>query len=249
MVFTPTYSLHSIIARITGTKMIESPRGSDYLVEVDGALAAIERERPRMVILCSPNNPTGACEPLSVVQAVVDSSVGLVVVDEAYVEFAPEGSSVRAMLENHANLVMVRTLSKAWRLAGARIGYMLGAPDLVAEMARVRLPYHLSTPSQLIGTAALRREGDALMHIAAIRKERDRIVDALIERGLETYRSDANFVLFHVPEAQRVWEALLDDGVLVRNYARVSGLEGCLRVTAGLPEETDAFLAALTRAL
>jgi histidinol-phosphate aminotransferase len=201
------------------------------------------------VIVCSPNNPTGLSEPRAAVEEFVDVAPGLVVVDEAYGEFAPATASVVDLLDTHDNLVVVKTLSKAWRLAGVRAGYMLGAPSLVKELARVGLPYHLSTFTQLAACAVLERKDQALEHIEAIKAERDRILVELQAMGLRSYPSDANFVLFEVDDAPAVWEALLARGVLVRSYAGVPGLEGCLRVTAGLPEETDAFLSAMREVL
>jgi histidinol-phosphate aminotransferase len=149
------------------------------------------------------------------------------------------------MLADHPNLVVVKTFSKAWRLAGVRIGYMLAAPELIAELARVRLPYHLSTITQIVGVAAIRHSVETLEMVQSIVTERDRIGAALDAMGLSAYPSDANFVLFEVDDAKGVWSRLLEQDVLVRRYSGVPGLENCLRVTAGLPEETDAFIAAL----
>ena len=249
LVFTPTYSLHLLIPRIAGTGVIEVARADDLLIDVDGAITVIERDKPEIVIVCSPNNPTGLSEPRAAVEEFVDVAPGLVVVDEAYGEFAPETASVADLLDTHDKLVVVKTLSKAWRLAGVRAGYMLGAPSLVKELARVGLPYHLSTFTQLAACAVLERKDQALEHIEAIKAERDRILVELQAMGLRSYPSDANFVLFAVDDAPAVWEALLARGVLVRSYAGVPGLEGCLRVTAGLPEETDAFLSAMREVL
>jgi histidinol-phosphate aminotransferase len=149
------------------------------------------------------------------------------------------------LLQEEPRLVVTKTFSKAWRLAGVRIGYMMATPALVAEMGRVRLPYHLSAITQIIGRAALRHSEDTLELVSAIVKERDRIALELDAMGVVAWPSDANFVLFRVEEAERVWQGLLDRGVLIRRYDGVPQLDGCLRVTAGLPEETDAFLAAM----
>jgi histidinol-phosphate aminotransferase len=249
LVFTPTYSLHVLIPRIAGTHVIEMPRAHDFLIDVDRAATTIGQEQPEIVIVCSPNNPTGLCEPRAAIEELVNVTSGLVVVDEAYGEFASAASSVADLLDAYENLVVVKTLSKAWRLAGVRAGYMLGSPSLIRELARVRLPYHLSTFTQLVACAALERRDDALKHVEALKVERDRISVELQAMGLKSYPSDANFVLFEVDDAPEVWEALLARGVLVRNYTGVSGLEDCLRVTAGLPEETDAFLATMREVL
>ena len=249
MVFEPTYSLHSLIARITGTQVIEMPRDDDFNIEVDAAIAAIRREKPDIVITCSPNNPTGLTEPLPALSALIDEAPGLVVVDEAYIEFAEPGDSAMSLLAARPEVVVSRTLSKAWRLAGARIGYLLAAPSIVAAMARVKLPYHLSTFTQLIGRAALERVEDALRVVESIRTERDRIGVELNAMGVRSWPSRANYVLFQIDGAEKLWQALYDRGVLIRKYEGAPGLENCLRVSAGRPEETDEFLNAMREAL
>ena len=249
LVFEPTYALHSLIPRIASTRVIQQPRADGFAINLDRALDTIARDRPEIVVVCSPNNPTGMCEPLPHVSALAEATQGIVVVDEAYAEFASPEKSVKPLLERYRNLVLVKTFSKAWRLAGVRIGYMLADPSLIEELARVRLPYHLSAITQLIGVAAIRHARETLELVLAIATERDRIVDGLNERGVVTYPSDANFVLFEVDVPEVVWERLLERGVLVRRYDGVPSLERCLRVTAGTREETDAFLAALTEVL
>ena len=245
MLFEPTYSLHSLIPTIASTRMIQLPRSDDFTIDLDRAIGSIRTDRPEVVIVCSPNNPTGGAEPLPIVRALLAEAPGLVVVDEAYIEFAHPGESVRDLLDEHDNLVLVKTFSKAWRLAGVRIGYMLAQPDLIAELARVRLPYHLSAPTQVVGRAALRHASKTLELVRSIGEQRDRIILELQALGVLTYPSRANFVLFEVDDPPRVWQQLLDRGVLVRGYADHPRLGRCLRVTAGLPEETDAFLGAM----
>ncbi len=245
MLFEPTYSLHSLIPAIASTRMIELPRTHDFTIDLDRAVESIHEERPEVVIVCSPNNPTGGAEPLPTVRVLLEEAPGLVVVDEAYIEFAHPGESVRDLLDEHDNLVLVKTFSKAWRLAGVRIGYMLAQPELIAELARVRLPYHLSAPTQVVGRAALRHASKTLGLVRSIAEQRDRIILELQALGILTYPSRANFVLFEVDEPPVVWQQLLGRGVLVRRYADHPRLRRCLRVTAGLPEETDAFLSAM----
>ena len=249
MVFEPTYSLHSLIARITGTQVIQLPRDEDFEIEVDAAITAVRREKPDIVITCSPNNPTGLTEPLPVLKALIDEAPGLLVVDEAYMEFAEPGDSAMTLLAERTEVVIAKTLSKAWRLAGARIGYLLADPSIVTAMARVKLPYHLSTFTQLIGCAALERVGDALRVVESIKNERDRIGVELDVMGVRSWPSRANYVLFQVEGAERLWQALYDRGVLIRKYGGAPGLENCLRVSAGRPEETDEFLNAMREAL
>lgn len=245
MLFEPTYPVHSVIPTIASTKVVKLERADDFTIDLDEAVTVIKRERPEIVIVCSPNNPTGDCEPLGSVRALLAEAPGLVVVDEAYIEFAHADESVRPLLEEHDNLVLMKTFSKAWRLAGVRIGYMLAQPSLIAELARVRLPYHLSAPTQVVGRAALRYADQTLTLAQSIAEERDRIALELQALGVLAYPSRANFVLFEVDDAEAIWAGLLRRDVLVRSYPDHPRLRRCLRVTAGLPEETDAFLAAM----
>lgn len=245
LTFEPTYSLHSLIPHIAGTRTTQIVRDEGFTIDVDRARKTIEAERPEVVIVCSPNNPTGDSEELGVIEALLAAAPGIVVVDEAYDEFARPGTSARKLLGHHPNLVVTKTFSKAWRLAGVRIGYMLADPELIAEMARVRLPYHLSAITQVIGEAAIRHTTETLELVTAIAAERNRIVTGLSRLGVKTFPSQANFVLFEVDDPDGVWSSLLERGVLVRNYSGAPHMERCLRVTAGLPEETDAFLAAM----
>jgi histidinol-phosphate aminotransferase len=245
LLFVPTYSLHASIPRITGTRVHEGERDDEFLIDLEDAVDAIRGGRPDVVVVCSPNNPTGECEPVPTIAALAEEAPGLVVVDEAYIEFADDSDSAAPLLEQYDNLVVVRTFSKAWRLAGVRIGYMLSAPAIVSELARVRLPYHLSSIAQAMGLAALEHSAETLDAVRSIVDERKRVGLELQAMGLLAYPSRANFVLFEVPDPERVWRGLLDRGVLVRSYAGQPLLERCLRVTIGLAEENDAFLRAL----
>jgi histidinol-phosphate aminotransferase len=242
LLFDPTYSLHTSIPRITGTRVHRCARDEEYLIELEDAVRVIRSRRQDVVIVCSPNNPTGACEPVPTIRALVEEAPGLVVADEAYIEFAEESDSVAPLLEEYDNLCVVRTFSKAWRLAGVRIGYMLTAPAIVSELRRVRLPYHLSSLTQVVALAALANVQETLTAVRAIVQERDRIALELQAMGLRAYPSRANFVLFEVPDPERVWRALLEREIAVRNYSGEPGLEQCLRVTVGTPAENTAFL-------
>ncbi|MGH2825537.1 MAG: histidinol-phosphate transaminase [Actinomycetota bacterium] len=249
LTFEPSYSLHSLIPRITGTRIRNLFRDEDHIIDLGSALDEIERNEPDIVMVCSPNNPTGNCEPLSTVRALLQAAPGLVVVDEAYGEFAGPDASVRPMLDEYRNLVLVKTFSKAWRLAGVRLGYMLADPSMRDGIARVRLPYHLSTPAQVMGELALEYHEKSLSLVDSIIAERDRISVELQSMGVKTFPSRANFVLFQVDDADAVFSKLLEREVLVRNYSSNPTLRGCLRVTAGLPQETDAFLEAMEKVL
>ncbi|MGI8774306.1 MAG: histidinol-phosphate transaminase [Actinomycetota bacterium] len=252
LTFEPTYSLHSLIPRIAATDTVSAPRGSDLEIEADAIAGVLERFSPDIVLLCSPNNPTGSTGDRENVTALCDA-VPLVVVDEAYIEFAGEGASAQELLDQHDNLVITRTFSKAWSLAGARLGYLLAQPWAIDALRKVRLPYNISSFAQLFGVAALRHRAVTDRTVARIVEERQRLIQGLQAMGVHAFRSEANFVLYEIERARHTWQALLDRGVLVRDYSdnpairyRTQGEDvGCLRVTAGLPEETDAFLDAM----
>jgi histidinol-phosphate aminotransferase len=240
--FTPAYSMHPLLALGTATTWVGGRRGAGFGLTAADAVAQVREHQPDIVFLCSPNNPTGTALDPAVVTAVLDTAPGMVVVDEAYAEFARPGTpSALGVLPGHPRLVVTRTMSKAFGFAGGRLGYLAADPAVVDAVQLVRLPYHLSALTQAAARAALAHRGALLATVEAIKEQRDRIVAALRARGRSVADSDANFVLFEVGGDQRAaWQALLDHGVLVRDV----GLPGWLRVTAGTPEETDAFLTA-----
>ncbi len=245
--FTPAYSMHPIITRTTGTTWVDGLRGTPSGVfDLDAGLAVrqVREHRPHIVFLCSPNNPTGTALSLDVVQAVVEAAPeSLVVVDEAYAEFARPGTpSAMTLLEHRPLLVVTRTMSKAFALAGARVGYLAADPDLVDALRLVRMPYHLSDPTQAVALAAIRHDASLLATVEAIKAQRDRIVAELAGLGYPPVPSDANFVLYGgLADAHATWQALLDRGVLVRDV----GIPHHLRVTAGTPQESSTFLRAM----
>nr|WP_205864046.1 histidinol-phosphate transaminase [Planosporangium mesophilum] len=245
--FTPAYSMHPLITTGTGTRWVDGLRAEDFSLSVEHALAQVRKHRPDVVFLCSPNNPTGTAMPMDVIEAVAAEAPGMVIVDEAYAEFARPGTpSALTLLPVYPRLVVTRTMSKAFALAGARLGYLAAAPAVVDAVQLVRLPYHLSALTQAAARAALGCAETLLGTVEAIKAQRDRIVAELGSRGLAVAASDANFVLFGgLADSTAVWRRMLDHGVLIRDV----GLPGWLRVTAGTPEETDAFLAALDRSL
>ena len=246
--FTPAYSMHPIISETVGTRWLDGARGrgtaAPFDLTTESAVAQVREYRPNVVFLCSPNNPTGTALSADVVEGVYDAAEdAIVVVDEAYEEFAREGvPSALTLLAGRERLVVTRTMSKAFAFAGGRLGYLAAAPALTDMLRLVRLPYHLSSPTQAIALAALRHAPEMLSTVAVIKQQRDRIVEELTSLGLEPVPSDANFVLFGgLPDAAAAWQALLDRGVLVRDV----GIPHYLRVTAGTPAETDAFLTAM----
>jgi histidinol-phosphate aminotransferase len=248
VVFEPTYLLHSRLAALTSTAIL-SLRLADTFTIDDDAIRQAAAADADIVFVCSPNNPTGNAQPLEATRALAEAVDALVIVDEAYVEFG--GQTALKLVADHPNVVVTRTLSKAFALAGARIGYCLAAPEVVQDLQRVRLPYHVSALTQAAGIAALRHAPEALAILEAIRAQRDRIVGALGGmRGVTVYPSDANFVLFTPPpgrDAADVWRALLERDVLIRDLSTV--VPRALRVTAGTEDETTLFLDAVTEVL
>jgi histidinol-phosphate aminotransferase len=245
--FEPSYSMHPLIAKVTCTGWVAADRDEDFGLDPARAARAVADAQPSVVFLTSPNNPTGTSAPLDVIEAVCDAAPGLVVIDEAYAEFAREGTpSALSLLPRYQGLVVTRTMSKAFAMAGARIGYLAAAPELVEKLLVVRLPYHLSAVTQAVARAALALAAEPLATVATLRAERDALVGWLRQRGLAVADSDANFVLFGQFDSRRdVWQRLLDRGVLVREV----GPPRWLRVTVGTPEEMSAFRSALDEVL
>ncbi|HTX63186.1 MAG TPA: histidinol-phosphate transaminase [Acidimicrobiales bacterium] len=280
LVFEPTYALHAHIAGLTGMDLVTEPRGGDLRVDPARWRAALERVGPDVVFVCSPNNPTGRLEDPALVAAMVDAAPGLVVVDEAYGQFSswsalalrgasPPGATTPSSgasasgdaatprhdstpgASSSAGLVVVRTFSKTWAMAGARLGYLVADPEVVDGCRSAALPYHLSVQTQLAGLLALRYADDMDERVAMVTGARGQLTRGLAALDVDTWPSDANFVLFRPRrrDARDVWAALLADGVLVRDFSSRAGLEGCLRVTVGTPKENERFLEALAGAL
>jgi histidinol-phosphate aminotransferase len=244
--FAPTYSMYPEYARNTHTGWVLGHREEDFGINVDYALELIAQHQPTVVILTSPNNPTGTALPLETTAALAEGlPKGLVVVDEAYAEFRREGTqSALALLSRHRNLVVTRTMSKAFALAGARLGYFAAAPAIANAMRVVRLPYHLSAVTQAVALAALDHAEQLLGRVAELRNERDAFVDWLRGNGYQVADSDANFVLFgRFDDRHHVWQQLVDQGVLVRE----TGPTGWLRASIGTPTEMAALRVALAQ--
>ena len=245
--FEPSYSMHPLIALATGTGWISGARDGDFGIDPDRAAGLIKSEQPDLVFLTSPNNPTGTALTPGVIEAICAAAPGMVVVDEAYAEFARDtAATALRLLPRFPRLVVTRTMSKAFALAGARVGYLAAAPDVVEKLLLVRLPYHLSAVTQAVARAALALAAEPLATVTSLRAERDQLVSWLRTHQLRVADSDANFVLFGPFEQRRdVWQGLLDRGVLVREV----GPPRWLRVTVGTPEEMAAFKSALGEVL
>ena len=250
LLFRPGYSAHPLLARVTGTTVVTEDLDEDFRLTPEAARAAVEAHRPAIVCVASPNNPTGIPVDPDVVRALHDGFDGLVVLDEAYVELAPDPGEGRALLDELDRLVVVRTFSKAWRMAGLRLGYLLAHDWIVQDLLKVRLPYHLDAITQAAGCIAVELAEDVTAHIADLVTERERLLAALRATDGHTLTPSAgNFLLLRVDRAREVFEAMLASGVLVRDFSTLPRLEGCLRVTVGTPEENDRFLSALKESL
>ncbi|GAA3700313.1 histidinol-phosphate transaminase [Zhihengliuella alba] len=244
--FPPTYSMYPLLASGTDTAYIAGERGAGFELTAESAARQVREKAPSVVFLCSPNNPTGTALGLDVVEAVYaagEASRTVVVVDEAYAEFRHEGTpSALELLPGRPRLIVSRTMSKAFALAGARLGYLAAAQEVTAALRLVRLPYHLSAVTQATAIAALKHVGALLANVEDIKRQRDRIVSELTRLGLQPASSDSNFVFFGgLDDAPALWRRLVDRGVLVRDV----GIPGHLRVTAGTEAETTAFLTEL----
>ncbi|RDG33042.1 histidinol-phosphate transaminase [Streptomyces corynorhini] len=243
--FEPSYSMHGLIARGTGTGWLSGPRHADFTIDVAAAKEALAEHRPDVVFITSPNNPTGTAVDAEAVLALYDAAQAakpsLVVVDEAYVEFSHR-DSLLPLIEGRPHLVVSRTMSKAFGAAGLRLGYLAAHPAVVDAVQLVRLPYHLSAVTQATALAALEHTDTLLGYVETLKAERDRLVTELRAIGYEVTDSDANFVQFgRFEDSHAAWRRILDRGVLVRD----NGVPGRLRVTAGTPSENDAFLDAV----
>jgi histidinol-phosphate aminotransferase len=241
--FAPTYSMYPEYARDSHTRWIAGRRDDDFSIDPDRAVALVEEEQPHVVLLASPNNPTGTALPLDTVEKLLAAAPGVVVVDEAYAEFRRRGTpTALELLSGHPRLIVTRTMSKAFALAGARLGYLAADAAIVDALRIVRLPYHLSAVTQATALAALRHSDELLAKVDELRATRDDLASWLLAQGHVVAESDANFVLFGMfDDRHAVWQGLVDRGVLIRE----TGPDGWLRVSVGTPDETQTFKKAL----
>jgi histidinol-phosphate aminotransferase len=243
--FTPSYSMHPLIAKVTGAAWIDGKRNADFSLNAVDAVIEIEKVKPILTFITTPNNPTGGAVTIEEIQKLADACKavgGLLVVDEAYAEFSQETSAV-TLIANNPHVIVIRTMSKAFAFAGARVGYLVSDVAVKDAMMIVRLPYHLSALTQAAAQVAIDHRAELLGGVATIIAARESVVQALHDMGLTTIPSSANFVLFtgFKQEAPQLWAALLEKGVLIRDV----GLSGYLRVTIGNEAENTLFVSAL----
>jgi histidinol-phosphate aminotransferase len=244
--FEPSYSMHRNIARSTGTQWIAVERDSDYAIDSLKTAEVMSAHSPTLIFLTTPNNPTGTVTSLADIEHIAElcqKRNALLVVDEAYQEFSSELSAV-TLIERYPNVLVSRTMSKAFAFAGTRLGYLVADPKVIEALQLVRLPYHLSTATQSLALVALSYSQELLGNVALLSKERERVMQQLEKLGVQALRSGANFFLFATATPGELWQKLLAEGVLIRDV----GLPGALRVTIGTPEENDRFIAAMAKA-
>ena len=243
--FTPSYSMHPLIAKVTGSSWIDGKRNADFSLNTADAVAEIQKHKPTLTFITTPNNPTGGAVTIDSIQMLADAAKsvgGLLVVDEAYAEFSQEISAV-TLITNNPHVIVIRTMSKAFAFAGARVGYLVSDVAVKDAMMIVRLPYHLSALTQAAAVVAIDHRAELLGGVSTLIDARSKVVQALHDMGLATIPSSANFVLFtgFKQDAPQLWTALLEKGVLIRDV----GLSGYLRVTIGNEADNNLFISAL----
>lgn len=244
--FIPSYSMHPLIARVTSTPWVDGSRRDDFSLDIESAVEQVLREQPSLTFITTPNNPTGEAISLSSIEKLAAATPGLLVVDEAYAEFSDIESAV-TLIQKFPRVLVIRTMSKAFSFAGARVGYLVAHPAVIDAMKLVRLPYHLSSLTQSAALVALDFQDELLSGVAQVRQQREFVASALREMGLDVLPSQANFLLFtgfSSPSAD-LWQEMLDRGILIRDV----GLSGYLRTTIGTGAENEKFLDALRACL
>ena len=243
--FTPSYSMHPLIAKVTGSQWIDGKRNTDFSLNAADAVSEILQHKPTLTFITTPNNPTGGAVTIEAIQMLADAAKsvgGLLVVDEAYAEFSQELSAV-TLIANNPHVIVIRTMSKAFAFAGARVGYLVSDPAVKDAMMIVRLPYHLSALTQAAAQVAIDHRAELLGGVSTLIKARAHVVQELHDMGLTTIPSSANFILFtgFKQDAPQLWAAMLEKGVLIRDV----GLSGYLRVTIGNEAENNLFISSL----
>ena len=236
----PTFSMYSIYAKIVNSRYIGAGEGNDFTINVDDVIKSIEENDPKLTIICNPNNPTGTTIKRDDVLRIVKSTDNVVIVDEAYMEFSNE--SVVDEIENYDNLIVVKTMSKAFSMAGIRTGYLIANEELVKTIEKVRPPYNLNSISALLATKALKQKDKMLSYVENLKVEREKIYEKLLDMGVKAYKSGANFVFFS-SKVDNLAEKLIDNDVLIRKFG--GKLDNYYRVTVGSKEENEAFLNAM----
>ena len=241
----PSYGMYKVAAAINDVELRVVQLGEEYSLPVEEILAATDKNT-KALFLCSPNNPTGNSFPREAILRLVDEFEGMVVVDEAYIDFA-EAESLKSEIAQRPNLIVLQTMSKAWAMAGLRVGLALADSCVIELMSQVKYPYNINVATMSIVSGLLTKGIDA--EVVEIKAQRALLAEALEGMSMvqRVYPSDANFLLVKVDDADAVYDFLIADGIIVRNRNRVKGCEGCLRMTVGLPEENEKLIKSLKR--
>ncbi len=244
LIFPPTYGMYSVCAAINDIKIVECRLNSNFGIDIDSFQKI--SEIPSITFICNPNNPTGNTQSKEVIRQIIEMSKGIVIVDEAYIDFCSE-KSVLHLINQYPNLVVCQTLSKAWGLAGARIGLAFACNEIIQVLNKVKFPYNIGKPSAELALKALRMESEMRSRVATIVAERVRVASELSKiKGVEkVYPSEANFLLVKVENANRTYAELITKGIVVRNRTNEFGCDNCLRITIGTKEENDSLIAVL----
>ncbi|TAE51361.1 MAG: histidinol-phosphate transaminase [Bacteroidetes bacterium] len=238
----PTYGMYQVSADIAAVKTVLAPLRPDFQIDLPETISLL-RPGTKLVFICSPNNPSGNAMDPAHIRQVLQHAPGLVVLDEAYIDFAPEKSFL-PLLAEFPNLVILQTFSKAWGLAALRIGMAFAHPNLIAVLNRIKAPYNLNAVTQQLALEALERVEEKNRMVTGVLEEREKLVAALSELPLvqQVFPSDANFLLVKFPEPDRIYQYLMEQGIIVRNRSKVLHCAGCLRITVGTVEENEKLL-------
>lgn len=242
LIFPPTYGMYSVTAQVNDVAVKKVLLTPDYQIDVAAALAAID-ENTKLIFVCSPNNPTGNLLSQSAIEQLLEAFDGLVIVDEAYIDFAPEASWV-SRLDEYPSLVILQTLSKAWGLASLRVGMAFGAPEVITTLNAIKPPYNIGQPSQELALEALAQEEKVAEWISELITERDALEESLRAFPFvkQVRPSDANFLLVEVDDATKAYEYLLSQGIVVRNRTKEPLCTNCIRITVGSPKENKQLI-------
>lgn len=245
VIVSPTYGMYGTAGRINDIKIIECPLGPEFSLDASRVLAAVD-QTVKVIFLCSPNNPSGNLLEEKEIEKIIGTFPGITVIDQAYIDFAP-GKSLCSRIDSHPRTIVLQTLSKAWGMAGLRIGMAIACETVIEAMNRIKYPYNISVPVQRQVLEMLDDPFSVQERVSIIISEREKMAQALARmRGVEkVFPSDANFLLVRFREKQKVFDYLKDHGIIVRDRSSLPLCRDCLRITIGTPRENDRLLAAL----
>ncbi|WP_434793212.1 Histidinol-phosphate aminotransferase [Terrisporobacter petrolearius] len=238
----PSFAMYCIYAKIFDTKYIGATSDDDFVINTDKVIDLIKEKDPKVTIICNPNNPTGSMIKKDDVIRIIKSTDNIVIVDEAYMEFGDE--SVVEEIENYKNLIVVKTLSKAFSMAGIRTGYLIACEELVNTVEKVRPPYNLNSISAFLATKALEEKDKMIAYVKGIKKEREKVYKSLLDMNIKVFPSGANFLFFH-SNIKNLENKLIREDVLIRKFG--GKLDNHYRVTIGTVDENNEFIKAMKK--